>query len=121
VVQTARVVVVQVRHQQLADVPGGIYAHVRKPHSDLLLRDDSYLYRVLEEGVGLWHEVLARVAGVVSGVDDEESLGVLDQVAIDGLFPNVGLAVVGLAICSGVLLARDWPAATRTFLCPPSW
>jgi hypothetical protein len=54
-----RVVVVQVRHQDLTDVARRVYAHVHKPHPYLLLGGDGHLDRELELGVGLWHVVLA--------------------------------------------------------------
>jgi hypothetical protein len=87
-VQTARVVVVQVRHHELADVAGYIYAHRRKPRPDLLLRRNPYLHHVLEEGVGARQIIPERVARAVPGVDDEQSFGMLDQIAVDRQRPS---------------------------------
>ena len=93
-------VVVQVRHHELTNVAGGIYAHVRKPHPYLLLRRDLYLHRVLEEGVSARQIVLERVARTVSSVDDEQPLGVFDQIAVDRLRPHPLLVEHDLQLAS---------------------
>ena len=61
-VQPTGVVVVQVRHHELADVAGYIYAHHRETRPDLLLRRNPYLHHVLEEGVGARQIIPERVA-----------------------------------------------------------